>query len=92
MSRQIMNISPNALQPHPRKEEFFSNAEGEDYQRLKESIQELGVLTPLRVSSDMTIVSGHQRWRAGKELGLESVPVEIDEGLKDCLLYTSRCV
>lgn len=83
MSRQIMNISPNALKAHPRNEEFFSNAEGEDYQRLKESIQELGVLTPLRVSSDMTIVSGHQRWRAAKELGLESVPVEIDEGLKD---------
>ena len=83
MSRQIMNISPNALKPHPRNEEFFSNAEGEDYQRLKESIQELGVLTPLRVSSDMTIVSGHQRWRVAKELGLESVPVEIDEGLKD---------
>ncbi len=83
MSRQIMNISPNALKPHPRNEEFFSNAEGEDYQRLKESIQELGVLTPLRVSSDMTIVSGHQRWRAAKELGLESVPVEIDEGLKN---------
>lgn len=83
MSRQIMNISPNALKPHPRNEEFFSNAEGEDYQRLKESIQELGVLTPLRVSSDMTIVSGHQRWHAAKELGLESVPVEIDEGLKD---------
>lgn len=83
MSRQIMNISPNALKPHPRNEEFFSNAEGEDYQRLKESIQELGVLTPLRVSSDMTIVSGHQRWRAAKELGLESVPVEIDEGLND---------
>ena len=83
MSRQIMNISPNALKPHPRNEEFFSNAEGEDYQRLKESIQELGVLTPLRVSSDMTIVSGHQRWRAAKELGLESVPVEIDEGLRD---------
>lgn len=83
MSRQIMNISPNALKPHPRNEEFFSNAEGEDYQRLKESIHELGVLTPLRVSSDMTIVSGHQRWRAAKELGLESVPVEIDEGLKD---------
>ena len=83
MSRQIMNISPNALKPHPRNEEFFSNAEGEDYQRLKESIQELGVLTPLRVSSDMTIVSGHQRWRVAKELGLESVPVEIDEGLKN---------
>ena len=83
MSRQIMNISPNALKPHPRNEEFFSNAEGEDYQRLKESIQELGVLTPLRVSSDMTIVSGHQRWHAAKELGLESVPVEIDEGLRD---------
>lgn len=83
MSRQILNISPSALKPHPRNEEFFSNAEGEEYQRLKESIQELGVLTPLRVSSDMTIVSGHQRWRAAKELGLESVPVEIDEGLKD---------
>ena len=39
MSRQIMNISPNALKPHPRNEEFFSNAEGEDYQWLKEYIR-----------------------------------------------------
>lgn len=83
MSQQILSLSLSALKPHPRNEEFFSNAEGEDYNRLKESIAELGILTPLRVSSDMVIISGHQRYRAAKELEIKNVPVIIDESLSD---------
>ena len=87
MSQQILNfvqdIAVSALRPHPRNEEFFSNAEGDDYKRLKESIEELGILTPLRVSPDMTIISGHQRYRVAKELGLLTVPVVLDSNLFD---------
>lgn len=82
MAQEIMNLPVAALKPHPRNEEFFSNIEGEDFKRLKESISELGILTPLRVAADMTLVSGHQRYRAAKELGLELVPVIVDHTLK----------
>lgn len=83
MSDVVTSLSLDALKPHPRNEEFFSNIEGDDYKRLKESITELGVLTPLRVAADMTIISGHQRYRAAKELGLKQVPVVIDENLNE---------
>lgn len=83
MSQQVVNFDLSVLRPHPRNDEFFSDVEGEEFSRLKQSIQELGILTPLRVAKDMTIISGHQRYRAAKELGLEDVPVIIDDTLKD---------
>lgn len=83
MSQMVQSLALAALKLHPRNEEFFSNAEGEDFKRLKESIQEQGILTPLRVSSDMVIVSGHQRYRAARELGMTQVPVIVDESLLD---------
>lgn len=83
MSQQVMRFDISVLRPHPRNDEFFSNIEGEEFNRLKESIKELGILTPLRVAKDMTIISGHQRYRAAQELGLEDLPVIVDESLKD---------
>lgn len=83
MSQQVVNFDLSVLRPHPRNDEFFSDVEGEEFSRLKQSIQELGILTPLRVAKDMTIISGHQRYRAAKELDLEDVPVIIDDTLKD---------
>lgn len=83
MSQQVVNFDLSVLRPHPRNEEFFADVEGEEFARLKDSIRELGILTPLRVAKDMTIISGHQRYRAAKELGLEDVPVIIDDTLKD---------
>lgn len=83
MSQQVINIQLSGLKRHPRNDEFFSNVEGEEFNRLKQSIQELGILTPLRVSADMTIISGHQRYRAAQELGLAKVPVIIDDGLEN---------
>lgn len=35
------------------------------------------------LSGDMTIISGHQRVRAAKEIGLTLVPIKIDEDLQD---------
>ncbi len=83
MSQMVQSLALAALKLHPRNEEFFSNAEGEDFKRLKESIAEQGILTPLRVSSDMVIVSGHQRYRAAMELNMPQVPVIVDETLLD---------
>lgn len=81
MADAVNYLSLDALKPHPRNAEFFSDIDGEDYERLKQSISELGVLTPLRVASDMTIISGHQRYRAAKELEFTQVPVVIDQNL-----------
>lgn len=81
--QQIMKVSTNVLNVHPRNREFFDDIEGEMYQQFKESIKEDGVLTPIIVAPDMTIVSGHQRYIACKELGIELIPAIIREELVD---------
>ena len=59
------------------------NIQGEQYIKFKKSIEEDGVLTPLIVSPDMTIISGHQRYQASKDIGIKLIPVIIKEDLID---------
>lgn len=79
MAETIIMLSPAALKVHPRNDEFFDDIDGADFDRLVESIKEHGVLTPLRATKDMTLISGHQRKRAAMEAGVTEVPVIIDE-------------
>lgn len=53
----------------------------QDINPLIESIKRFGFNVPLLVDEDMTIVAGHARFEAAKELGLEEVPVIILRGL-----------
>lgn len=80
---QIINISIDTLKIHPRNTEFFDDIQGEQYIKFKKSIEEDGILTPLIVSPDMTIISGHQRYQASKDLGIKLIPVIIKEDLID---------
>ena len=80
---RIIQVPLHAIHPHPRNTEFFDDADQESFARLKESIAEIGMLTPIRVSKDYTIISGHQRYRACKELGVEFVGVIVDTELDD---------
>lgn len=81
MSRNITKIAVSALKVHPNNQDFFDDINGEQYDNFKKSIEEEGILTPLIVASDMTIISGHQRYRVAKELGIELVPVILEEDL-----------
>lgn len=83
MSQQVMHIKLSGLKCHPRNEELFSNMTGEAFEQFKESILLKGIMQPLIVSSDMTIISGHQRYRAAQELGLDKVPIIIKEDIND---------
>lgn len=80
MGQQI-NIS--VLKPHPKNNEFFDDLNGEEFERLKSSIRDEKIYTDILVSPDMTIISGHQRVRAAKELGMTLVPIKIDDDLQD---------
>lgn len=72
---QQLNI--NELKPHPRNNEFFDDMTGDAWEAFKESIKTSGIIEPIVVTKDMIIVSGHQRVRAAKELGLSTVIVDI---------------
>ena len=83
MSKEITNVSIDVLKIHPRNTEFFDGISGKEYEEFKHSIQEEGIISEIIVSPDMTIISGHQRYKAAKELGIKMVPVRIREDLID---------
>lgn len=83
MSENVTNLSVDILKVHPRNEEFFDNLSGDKFELFKKSIKEDGVITPIIVAPDMTIISGHQRVKACKELGIKLIPAIIREELLD---------
>lgn len=79
------------LIPHPRNSEFFDDMSGDKWKEFLESIKTSGVIEPVVITQDKVIVSGHQRVRACKELGIAEILAEVkvyddeDAILKDLL-------
>lgn len=87
----MQQININELKEHPRNNEFFDDITGEKWKEFLESIKKRGVVEPIVITPDKVIVSGHQRVRACKELGIQSVMCDVhtynneDEILQDLL-------
>lgn len=79
------------LTPHPRNAEFFDDMTGEKWNEFLESVKSRGVIEPIVITPDKVIVSGHQRVRACKELGIDEITCDVhlynneDEILQDLL-------
>lgn len=79
------------LKPHPRNNEFFDDMTGEKWNEFLESVKSRGVIEPIVITPDKVIVSGHQRVRACKELGIDEITCDVhlynneDEILQDLL-------
>lgn len=86
---QQFNI--NDLHPHPQNNYFFDDMTGEKWSEFLESVKMRGVIEPIVITSDKTIVSGHQRVRACKQLGINEITCEVrvydneDQILQDLL-------
>ncbi|MCL6559439.1 MAG: ParB N-terminal domain-containing protein, partial [Firmicutes bacterium] len=74
-----MNQVPiDLLKPHPKNKEFFPDALPENlWRELIEDIRKNGIINPLIVATDYTVLAGHLRLEAAKEAGLTHVPVVI---------------
>lgn len=83
MSKEITNVSISVLKVHPRNTEFFDDISGKEYEEFKHSILEDGIISEIIVAPDMTIISGHQRYKAAKEIGIKMIPIRIREDLID---------
>lgn len=66
--------NPQDLRPHPISVKLYGENHIDD---LIESIREFGILTPLTITNDNKIISGHRRWRSALILELDTVPVDI---------------
>jgi len=90
-------MSVDKLHPHRKNGYFFDEISGEPWSAFLESVETSGIIEPIIVDAgDMTIVSGHQRVRACKELGIKEIPVEErhfdseDERLKQLIEVNIR--
>ena len=86
---ELMN--PYDLKPHPRNGEFFDDMDGQKWKDFLQSIKTSGIIEPIIVTQDLVIVSGHQRVRAAKAIGILKIAVEVrhyandDKVLKDLI-------
>ena len=78
-SLTIQNIALEKLKPYaanPRKNDLVVD-------KMMAAIQEFGFRIPLITKSDGTIVDGHLRFKAAKQLGLKNLPVILADGLTE---------
>ena len=84
-------IEVSKLKPFTKNDYFFDDLTGPQWEEFKKSIKSSGVIEPVIVTTDLVIISGHQRVRACKELGIEKVLCDIrrfdseDEQLKQLI-------
>ena len=79
-----MKIRINNLKPHPKHSEIYQTPKDirSEWKDLFTSIEENGMMQPIIISQDNTIISGHRRWMVAKNLSWNEVKVEkinVDE-------------
>lgn len=65
------------LKEHSFSKEVFEDLPEGDYEALKNDIAKHGIKVALHILPDKTVICGHQRLRAARELGLKTVPCEV---------------
>lgn len=94
MGGEIMKlIETNKLKEHHKNGYYFTDIEGEKYEEVKRSIETHGIRDPIKVTRDYTVISGHQRLRIARDLGLTHVPydmLDVDENEAEYLLIAEN--
>lgn len=62
-----------------KNQKAFAPLSEPDFERLKSDIAERGIIVPLILKRDKTLIAGHNRLRAAEALELETVPVQYVE-------------
>ena len=72
----VRSTDTGKLKENPISAKHFRDLGGEDFEKLKADIQARGILVPLVAMKDGTLLAGHNRLRAAKQIGLEKIPVQ----------------
>lgn len=94
MPGMMFNVvkKPKDLKPNPFNVDIYGTEDVDE--ELLISIKEKGLLEPIVIKDDGTIISGHRRWLALKKLGIDAncrtitFDNELDE--KECLIEFNR--
>jgi ParB-like chromosome segregation protein Spo0J len=77
---QISQFAIGKLNPHPANVHTHSKKQ---IGQIARNIQQFGFIDPIIADEDSSILAGHGRWHAAKQLGLEHVPVVVVSGLSE---------
>lgn len=79
MSSEIIDRPTRSLKPHPLNQTIYNSVDESsvEFNKLVDSIKEKGILQPLIVKEDGTILSGHRRWFIACNLELDVVPCTL---------------
>ena len=72
-------IKISELKPHPQNNFYFDDMEGDAWDSLLQSISTSNVTNAITITQNKIIISGHQRIRACKVLGIEEVSYKMIE-------------
>lgn len=72
----IVKVAPGELQPNPKNSELFREESSEYFQKLRDDVQERGILVPLIAKQNGMLIAGHNRYAVAQELGLGVIPVQ----------------
>lgn len=83
-----IEIDVNSLKPIPNHEKYFFKRTGKDWIHFLNSVDKYGIYEPIIIARDNTIISGHDRVRACKDLGIKTIRAvyafKDKESRKDC--------
>lgn len=74
---EVRELFIEELKEYENNPRFNDNA----VQKVADSIKEFGFKVPIIIDEDNIIVAGHTRYKAAKELGLETVPCIVADDL-----------
>lgn len=85
---EIQKVKISSLKPAEYNPRIKLKQGDAEYEKLKRSIQEFGLVRPLVVNSDMTIIGGHQSYLVLNDLGYieaECCIVDLDKNREKAL-------
>lgn len=74
MEPRLETIDITLLRPHEKNSYYFDDMVGGKWQDFLESVRTSGIINPLVITQNNIVVSGCQRLRACKELGITKIP------------------
>jgi ParB family chromosome partitioning protein len=68
--------NPKTLQPHPKNRKIY-HGDSSGFDDMEEKVRKVGILSPILITKDNVIISGHRRNQVAINLGMPTVPVNI---------------
>lgn len=73
-------LDSNELREHPLSKKIFNELPYEEYEALKKDIAGRGIQVPIEITAEYVILTGHERAKIAKELGVK-VPCTVRDDL-----------